>query len=363
MTTYFDPFQIGDLSFPNRIWMPPMTRARATAEGLATPLMADYYRQRADAGLIIAEGSYINAESAAFDHAPGIYTEAQIEAWKPITDAVHQAGGRIFSQLWHCGRASNSDLIGGHQPLSPSGVNDDLAMVNVHGLLASGGYTKLAATPSRAMTLEDIERTIVDYGRAARNAKLAGFDGVEIHTANGYLPHQFLSATLNTRDDKYGGSPENRSRFVMEAFAAIATELPASRIGVRVSPLATYNNVRDPDPATTYRDLVERLDTAGAGYIHASDQNGMFGQSELDKVLALVRPYFKGSLIANGALTPETGAALLASGTAQAISFGRPFIANPDLVGRIRQCAALTLPRPTGWYATGADGYTDYPTL
>lgn len=363
MATYFEPLQLGDLRFANRIWMPPMTRARATERGVPVPLMAEYYRQRASAGLIISEGTYINAESCAFDRAPGIYTDEQIEMWKPVTDAVHDAGGRIFCQLWHCGRIGTLGLLGGREPLSPSGVNDDLPQIDIWGLLANGNYVKLAATPSRAMTIEDIERTVSDYGKAAANARRAGFDGVEIHAANGYLPHQFLSPTINVRQDRYGGSPENRARFLLEAFEAIAAEYPRTRIGVRVSPFASYNNTRDPDPALTYSDLARRLDAVGAGYIHGADQNGWFGKSDLDRMLDLLRPNFKGVIVANGAITPKKGASLLETGTAQAITFGRPFMANPDLVERIERGAEIAEPRPTGWYAAGPHGYTDYPTL
>ncbi|KQV37024.1 alkene reductase [Rhizobium sp. Root1204] len=363
MATYFDPLKLGDLRFANRVWMPPMTRSRATAGGVPVPLMAEYYRQRATAGLIISEGTYINDESCAFDRAPGIFTDEQVEMWKQVTAAVHDAGGLIFCQLWHCGRIGTLGLLGGREPLSPSGVNDDLSQIDIWGLLANGNYVKLAATPSRAMTIDDIERTIADYARAAANARRAGFDGVEIHAANGYLPHQFLSPTLNVREDRYGGSQENRARFVIEAFEAIAAEYPKTQIGIRVSPFATYNNTRDPDPTSTYSDLARRLEVAGAGYIHAADQNGWFGKSELDPMLELLRPNFSGVIVANGAITVEKGVSLLESGIAQAITFGRPFIANPDLVERISQGAEIAEPRPTGWYVTGADGYTDYPTI
>lgn len=363
MATYFDTLHIGDLRFSNRIWMPPMTRARATENGVPVPLMVEYYRQRASAGLIITEGTYINDETRAFDRAPGIFTEDQVEAWKPITEAVHAAGGKIFCQLWHCGRIGTIGLLGGREPLSPSGVNDDLSQIDIWGLLANGQYVKVAATPSRAMTVSDIERTVADYGKAAANARRAGFDGVEIHAANGYLPHQFLSSTINRREDKYGGSVENRARFVLEVFDAIAAELPKNRIGIRVSPYAAYNNTRDPNPDLTYSDLAQRLDAAGAGYLHGADQNGWAGKSELDRMLELLRPNFKGVIVANGDISPEKGAALLASGTADAITFGRPFIANPDLVERIATGAEIAAPRPVGWYVTGADGYIDYPTM
>lgn len=363
MATYFDPLQIGDLTLVNRIWMPPLTRARATRGGVPVPLMAEYYSQRASAGLIVTEGTYVTEETCAFDRAPGIFANEQVEAWKRVTDAVHARGGRIFCQLWHCGRIGAAGLLGGRDPLSPSGVNDDLALLDVYGLLENGNYVKIAATPSSAMSADDVARAIASYGRAAGNARRAGFDGVEIHAANGYLPHQFLSPTLNRREDKYGGSTGNRARFVMDVFEAVAAELPRSRIGVRVSPFASYNNTRDPDPAITYADLARRLDNAGAGYLHAADQNGWLGKPDLDRMLDLLRPNFRGAIIANGAIGVAKGAALLAAGVAEAIAFGRWFIANPDLVERIARSAGIAEPRQTGWYAAGANGYTDYPFL
>lgn len=363
MTTYFDPFKIGDLDCPNRIIMPPLTRARANAQGVPADVMADYYAQRATAGLIISEGTYVNAASCAFDRAPGIYSQDQIAAWKRVTDAVHAKGGRIFCQLWHCGRIGAAGVLNGQDPLSPSGTNDDLHLLDAYGLLENGAYVKVAVTPSRAMTTAEVKATIADYGQAAANAKAAGFDGVEIHAANGYLPHQFLSPTTNTRIDEYGGNVENRARFVTEVFAAITKHMPVNRVGIRVSPYAAYNNTCDPDPATTYSDLAQRLDKIGAAFIHFADMDGWFGNHQTDKILAALRPNYAGPIIANGGLTVEMGAQLLASGQAQAIAFGRGFLANPDLVERIRKSAEIAEPRPEGWYATGADGYTDYPVL
>ena len=363
MATYFDPLRIGDLVCPNRIWMPAMTRSRATGDAVPVPLMAEYYRQRATAGLIISEGTYVNADTCAFERAPGVYSAEQVEAWKPVTEAVHRAGGLIFCQLWHCGRIGAAGTLGGKAPVSPSGVNDDLAAIEVYGLLENGRYVKLVATPSRALTRDEIKSIIADYGRAAVNARRAGFDGVEIHAANGYLPHQFLSPTLNRREDEYGGSVENRARFVTEIFQAINAELPAGRIGVRVSPYASYNNTRDPEPAITYRDLARRLDKAGPAYLHFADQDGWFGNHQTDRILADLRPNFSGPIIANGGLSVERGAELLASSEVQAIAFGRRFLANPDLVARIARSAPIDDPRSEGWYAAAALGYTDYPTL
>jgi N-ethylmaleimide reductase len=361
MASYFDSLRVGDLELANRIWMPPLTRARATADGVPVALMAEYYRQRATAGLIISEGTYVSSDTCGFDRAPGIFTADHVNAWTCATRAVHDEGGRIFCQLWHCGRIGAAGLLGGRQPLSPSGVNDDLDALDVYGLLDKGPYVKIAATPSREMTGEDIARTVADFARAARNAKAAGFDGVEIHAANGYLPHQFLSPTLNRREDNYGGCIENRARFVIDIFEAIAAELPRGRIGVRVSPYASYNNTRDPDPHTTYSDLARRLDRAGAGYLHFADMDGWFGNSKLDLIMEALRPNYRGPIVANGGISVAQGAELLATGNAQAITFGRGFLANPDLVARISHGADIATPRSEGWYAAGALGYTDYP--
>jgi NADPH2 dehydrogenase/N-ethylmaleimide reductase len=363
MTNYFDPLRIGDFALPHRILMAPMTRARASADGVPTPEMSVYYAQRATAAAIVSEGIYVNDHTCAFERAPGLYTGEQVEAWKPVTEAVHRSGGRIIAQLWHCGRAGSSGTLQGRQPLSPSGINNDLDKVDVWALLANGNYVKIAATRSREMTLAEIESTIDDFGKAASNARLAGFDGVEIHAANGYLPHQFLSPSINHRTDEYGGSAENRTRFVLEIFGALTQSYPVSRIGVRMSPYCDYNNTRDPDPVETYTELALRLTEKRAGYIHLADQNGWGGEPELDRMLDIVRPNFSGVIIANGALTLERGAELLSSGRVQAISFGRGFMANPDFVERVRRGVPIADVSMTGWYATGTRGYTDYPSL
>lgn len=363
MTTYFDPLTIGDLKLPNRIFMSPMTRARATADGVPVDVMATYYRQRAAAGLIISEGTYVNANAVGFELAPGIYSDAQVEAWKPVTDAVHDEGGRIFCQLWHCGRVGATYIMGGQAPLSPSGVNDDPGTIDPYAKLANGSYVKIAPTPSRAMTSEEIKSTIEDFARAADNARKAGFDGVEIHAANGYLPNQFLSDRLNTRDDAYGGGVENRARFVLDIFDAIAEVLPAGRTGIRFSPYAVYNNALPSDPHAIYGHLAAELERRGAGYIHFADMNGWFGFPDLDRIIAALRPNFSGPIIANGGISVDAGADLLATGQAQALAFGRAFLANPDLVARIAKGAPIAQAPSGGWYARGEKDYVDFPTL
>lgn len=363
MTTYFDQLKIGDIELPNRIIMPPLTRSRATPDGVPVEIMAKHYTQRATAGLIISEGTFVNQNGIGFELAPGLYTAEQVEAWKPITNAVHQEGGRIFCQLWHCGRVSATYITGGQEPVSPSGVNDDPGLIDPYAKLENGAYVKIAPTPSRAMTIDDIKQTIEDYATAAKNAMEAGFDGVEIHAANGYLPNQFLCERLNTRTDAYGGSVENRARFIVEIFEAIAQHLPANRIGIRFSPFAAYNNACPSDPEAVYSHLAREMQRLGAAYVHFADMNGWFGFPDLDKIIDILRPNYDGPIIANGGLTVDQGAELLATGKVQAIAFGRGFFANPDLVARIASGAEIAEAPSGGWYARGEADYTDFPTM
>jgi 2,4-dienoyl-CoA reductase-like NADH-dependent reductase (Old Yellow Enzyme family) len=363
MATYFDALKIGDLELPNRIIMPPLTRARSTRDGVPVDIMAKYYSQRATAGLIISEGTYVNKNAVGFELVPGVYNKEQVEAWKPITAAVHDAGGRIFCQLWHCGRVGATYIMGGNPPLSPSGVNDDLGVIDPYAKLENGSYVKIAPTPSRPMTLDDIKRTVDDYAQAGANATEAGFDGVEIHAANGYLPNQFLCERLNTPDDAYGGSVEDRSRFIVEIFEAISQHLSAGTIGIRFSPYALYNNARPSDPHEIYSYLAGRMEKFGAAYIHFADMNGWFGSPDLEKILEALRPNYSGPIIANGGITTEQGAEFLAKGRVQAISFGRGFFANPDLVTRIKNRAPIVEAPAGGWYSRGEHDYTDFPTM
>lgn len=363
MTTYFDPLKIGDLDLPNRIIMPPLTRSRATEDGVPVDIMATYYRQRATAGLIISEGTYVNKNAVGFERAPGLYTTEQVAAWKPVTEAVHDEGGRIFCQLWHCGRVGATYIMGGQAPLSPSGVNDDPGLIDPYAKLENGSYVKIAPTPSREMTVDEIKATIADYATTAKNAIEAGFDGVEIHAANGYLPNQFLCDRLNTRTDQYGGSVENRARFIVEIFEAIAEHLPSSKIGIRFSPYAAYNNSLPSDPEAIYGHLAAEMERLGAAYVHFADMNGWFGFPDLDKILAVLRPNYSGPIIANGGITVDQGAELLATGRVDAIAFGRGFFANPDLVARIAKGAPIADAPNGGWYARGEADYTDFPTM
>ncbi|WP_175735373.1 alkene reductase [Burkholderia ambifaria] len=360
MSSLLSTYDLRGLPLPNRVVMGPMTRSRAPSRGLPTALMAEYYAQRASAGLIVTEATNVSHTSAAFELTPGLVTDEQAAGWKQVTDAVHANGGRIFAQLWHGGRVSSLTLLGGDAPLSPSGVNDDLEQLQVWARLQNGYYTKIHATPSRAMTTDEVAATVDDFGRAAARAMAAGFDGVEIHAANGYLPHQFLSSTLNRRDDRYGGSVANRARFLEEIVDAVGDVMPLSRVGVRISPYAQYNNVRDADPDATYAYVGRLLDEAGVAYLHAADTNGWSGEPDLPRIIEHTRKTFSGTLIVNGGITPDAANALIDAGDADLVAFARAYIANPDLVERIATHAPLAAPKSIGWYGGERAGYVDY---
>jgi N-ethylmaleimide reductase len=360
MSSLFDEFQLGDLQLPNRLVMAPLTRARAGTEDAPTELMARYYGQRAEAGLMISEATNVSRLSRPFDKAPGLYSAQQVEGWKKVTASVHDAGGRIFAQLWHGGRVGAMGLLDWQQPVSPSGFNDDVDSLHVWGLLDNGSYVRICATPSRAMSEEEVRATVLEYRQAAANARAAGFDGVEIHAANGYLPHQFLSAHVNRRTDKYGGCVANRARFLKEIVEAVAEVMPLSRVGVRISPYTSYNSALDDQAPEMYGHVAEFLDAQGVGYVHIADVNGWYGAPDLDRILEIVRPRFKGVLIANGGLSVEKAKWLIETRQVELVAFGRHFIANPDLVERLKSGAPLNEVREQWLYAGGEAGYTDY---
>jgi len=363
MASLFDPIRLGDLDLSNRIAMAPVTRARSGRDGVPTAENAAYYAQRATAGLIVSEATNVSPNSAAFELAPGLFTPAQTAGWRRVMEQVHAAGGTLFAQLWHSGRISSYALLDGRDPLAPSAVNDDLHLVQAYGELGNGYYTRIAASPSREMTLGDIGQAVDEYRIAARNAVQAGIDGVEIHAANGYLPHQFLSPQTNRRTDMFGGSLVNRVRFLDLVLQAVLEEIPAHRVGVRISPFAGYNNALEPQAADTYAYLARLFSAAGLAYIHAADTNAWGGAPDMARILDIVRPNFGGAIIANGGLDPASGAALIAAGRADMVSFGRSFIANPDLVARIGQGGPYNQPDPTRFYGGGNSGYLDYPAL
>ena len=360
----FSPLALGDLVLPNRIVMAPLTRSRATPARVPTPMMAEHYVQRAGAGLIIAEATNVMPQSNAWECTPGIFTGEQIDAWRELVTAVHRAGGRIALQLWHGGRVSAVRADDAAAPLSPSGINDDLDSITVWGRNEDGKFSKLAATPSRPMTLDEVRATIAAFGAAAAAARAAGFDAVQLHAANGYLPHQFLSAHLNRRTDVYGGSPEARARFALEVVEAMLPHFPRGRVGLRISPFAPFNGAIDPDPAPAYTYLLRELGQRGLGWLELADSNFWSGRFDRDSMLQLARPVFDGPIIVNGGIDPATGDALVRAGQAEAVSFGRLWIANPDLPERIRLGGPYTIkPLTRRFYGGGADGYNDYPTL
>lgn len=354
MSKLFEPIAVGALTLKNRIWMAPLTRGRATRDAVPTPLMAEYYAQRAEAGLIISEATGISREGLGWPFAPGLWNEAQVEGWKPVTEAVHKAGGRIVAQLWHMGRLVHPDL-GGGQPISASATT---APFKAHTYEGKKPYVE-----ARAATLDDIRRIIDDYGRAARNAMAAGFDGVQLHGANGYLIDQFLRDGSNLRDDAYGGPVENRIRLMSEAVAALAAEAGADRTHVRLSPNGAVQGVDDSDPRGLFTAAAAELQRLGIASLELREPGSQstFLASEVEPVSPEVRKVFHGVLALNSDYVRESAEARLAEGIADAITFGRPFLANPDLVERFRRGAPLNEPDVKTFYTQGPEGYTDYP--
>ncbi|MEB3245665.1 MAG: alkene reductase [Vampirovibrionales bacterium] len=351
-----DDGRFGPLNLKNRVVMAPLTRGRAGVERLPNALMAEYYAQRAEAGLIISEATSVNEIGLGWNESPGIYTEAQAVAWQQVTDAVHAAQGLIFCQLWHCGRASHS-LFHPHLgvPVAPSAIaiGDD----QIHTPQGKMPYE----TP-RPMQLSDIEQTIADYQRAARLAMLAGFDGVEIHGANGYLIDEFLQDTTNQRTDEYGGSVENRCRLLMQIIDAITAVWPACRVGVRLSPNGSFNDMGDSNPRALFLPLAQQLATKSLAYLHIMDglEFGFHGNGG-PIMLSELRSVYPGVIIGNVGYTRDLAQMRLSQGDADLIAFGRPFITNPDLVRRIEHDWPWA---PSSdmryWYTPGAKGYTDY---
>lgn len=359
----FAPLEVGDLALPNRIVMAPLTRSRAGQPGdLPTPLMAEQYAQRAGAGLIISEATNISRIATGYALTPGIYTDEQVAGWRRVTDAVHAAGGRMFLQLWHCGRMSHESLHPGAAPVAPSAVPCEECQVFTVDSAGNGGLSPV--TPPRALELAEIETTIGDYAKAARNAIEAGFDGVEVHAANGYLIHQFLASNTNQREDAYGGDLAGRSRFLFEVMEAVLAEVPRGRVGVRLSPLFGRNGIADSDPAETFGHVAAHLDGLGLAYLHVADTDVMGGAApKMDQILPFIRPNFHGTLMLNGAYDPERAASAVTSGDGDLVAFGRLYLANPDLPERIRQGGPYNEPDPATFYGGAARGYTDYPTL
>lgn len=346
------PLKNGQLRFKNRVFMAPMTRSRAP-ERAPTDLMAEYYSQRTSAGLIITEGTQISPEGIGYVYTPGIHTPEQIEGWKKTTRAVHAKGGIIFSQLWHVGRASHPDFHGGRPPVAPSAISFKGQAFTLQG-------PKDTVTP-RALTTEEVKRTVEDFRKAAEAAKDAGFDGVEIHGANGYLPAQFLEDGSNQRTDIYGGPLENRARFLLEATDAAISVWGPERVSVRLSPRNPYNGMTDSKPEITYLHAVEELEKRKLGILHFMEMERL---PEGVKPLAPeVRKKFSGLLVLNLGYGKETAEAAISEGRADAVSFGTLFLANPDLPERFTLDAALNKPDQATYYGGTEKGYTDYPKL
>ncbi|MCX5863927.1 MAG: alkene reductase [Deltaproteobacteria bacterium] len=357
MTTsrLFEPLSIGDLHFKNRIAMAPMTRSRAGSERVPNALMAEYYRQRALAGLLITEATVVSEQGIGWHDTPGIYTAEMVAGWRKVTDAIKPAGAQMFLQLWHCGRASHSDYHNGALPVSASAVqlNGD----SIHTPLGKKPYEI-----PRPLTTEEITATVDDYRRAAINAREAGFSGVEMHGANGYLINQFLDPKTNLRQDQYGGSLENRFRFFREVLTAVLEVWPAEQVGARISPNGIFNDMGSADFRETYLYTAKELNTFKLGYLHIMDglAFGFHGKGE-PMTLAEFRPIFQGRIIGNCGYTQELAEQRLAEGTADMIAFGRPFITNPDLPERFKNNWPLNPAEDMSlWYTPGAKGYTDY---
>ncbi len=352
MSHFFDPVRIGRYVLPNRLVMAPMTRSRAgDDDGVPADITATYYAQRASAGLIVTEGVFPSAMGKGYVHTPGIGTDAQVAAWKRVTDAVHARGGRIFMQLMHSGRISHPSMLpGGALPVAPSAIRPDGQAWTPVGQVDF-------VTP-RALETAEIAGVVDEYRQATRRALEAGFDGVELHGASGYLPEQFLSSGSNRRDDAYGGSLEGRARFVLEVLDAMVAEAGADRVGIKLSPEMNYNSIVDAAPQETYTYLVDQLRGRGLAYLHVA----VFGASV--DYHALLRARFDGPYLMGGGLVHDSAAAALAEGRADATVFGSAFLANPDLPERFRRGAALNEPdRATFFTPPGAQGYIDYPTL
>lgn len=350
MPNLFDPIRVGDLDLPNRIFMAPLTRLRGTVNHIPRPqLMAEYYRQRASAGLIISEGTPVSPTGVGYPQVPGMWSQEQVEGWKPVTEAVHNAGGRIFAQIWHVGRVSHSSYLDGEPPVAPSAI-------------APSGHVSLVRpitqfeTP-RPLAIGEIHGIVEQFGKAAENAKVAGFDGVELHGANGYLLDQFLQSGSNTRDDEYGGPIENRARLMLEAADVAISVFGAGRVGMHLAPRSDAHGISDANATETFTYVATELGKRKLAFLMAREHVAA------DSRGPLLKKAFGGVYVANEAFTLDGANAILKRGDADAVGFGKAFIANPDLPLRLREGAPLNEPKADLFYTHEAEGYTDYPTL
>jgi N-ethylmaleimide reductase len=352
----FREIPLGPIVLKNRLVMAPMTRSRAGENHVPGPLAVTYYEQRASAGLIVTEATQVSPLGVGYPNTPGIYSAQQVAGWKKVTDAVHHACGRIFLQLWHVGRVSHSLWLNGEQPVSSSAVA-------ARGELYTPGGMKPYDTP-RALDISEISHIVEQYRWGAANALAAGFDGVEIHGANGYLPDQFIRDGVNKRTDAYGGSVENRARFILEIVDAVSTVWGKNRVGVRLSPSGTFNDMSDSNPEKTFSYVIEQLDRRGIVYLHVieGDQSDVRHGGRIVPT-SLFRPLFKQALIVCGNYTHDRAEKNLSEGACDMVAFGRPFLANPDLPHRFAVNAPLNPPDSRTFYGGTEKGYTDYPTI
>jgi len=354
-TSLFDPLDLGGLNLKNRIAMAPMTRGRAGESRVPNELMAEHYFQRSSAGLLITEATVISSQGIGWIGSPGIYTDEMVEGWRKVTGLVNPTGSHLFLQMWHCGRVSHSDFHNGELPVSASAVklNGD----QIHTPSGKKDYE----TP-RAMTEEDIRNTVNDYKKAAHNAKEAGFSGIEVHSANGYLLNQFLDSKTNLRDDQYGGNVENKFRFLREVLAAVCDIWPSNRVGVRLSPNGVFNDMGSTDFRETFLYAIKELNKLDLAYVHIMDGLA-FGFHDKGEPMTLseFREHYDGVIIGNCGYSKEDAEERLAAGLADITAFGRPFISNPDLVERLKNGWPLApFDDMSLWYTPGAEGYTDY---
>ncbi|CDT31001.1 NADH:flavin oxidoreductases [Vibrio crassostreae] len=356
----FQPIQLGNIELKNRIVMPPMTRSRATQPGnSANEMMAAYYAQRASAGLIVAEGTQISPLGQGYAWTPGIYSDEQIAGWKKVTDAVHEKGGVIFAQLWHVGRVTHPDNIGGEQPISSSAIKAENVKVFIDNGTDEPGFVDVVEP--REMTKEDIKEVVEQYRQAALNAIEAGFDGIELHAANGYLINQFIDSEANNRTDEYGGSTENRLRFLGEVVEAMVEAIGADRVGVRLAPFTSLNGTVDATPVETYTAAAAYLNLYKIVYLHIAEVDWDDAPETPKAFKAAVREAFKGVLIYAGKYDSERGEQAVAEGVTDMVGFGRPFVANPDLPARIQNGFPLAPHDPNTLFGGAEKGLTDYP--
>ncbi len=353
MSKLFENLKIGNLELENRIIYAPLTRSRADDEGVQPDFAADYYGQRASAGLILTEATNVSPLAKGYVRTPGIYTDAQIESWRKVTDAVHAKGGKIFMQLFHTGRIALPDFLPDNQkPVAPSAIK-------AKGQNYTDDGMKDFVEP-RELSTEEVKATIKDFAKAAKNAIDVGFDGVELHGANGYLVHQFLGTNTNKRTDEYGGSDENRARFLLEAIDAITAEIGSENLGIKLSPTVSFNDMEDANAEEFYPYIIEKLNERNLAYLHVGFQVASENELGWHKLL---RPLFKGAYFANGGFEKKSGEKLLESGNSDAIVYGKLFLANPDLPKRFNLNAELNDWDANTFYTPGKKGYTDYPTL